>query len=234
MTLFQDLALGALTLWLLVVAFWFRRSTPVLIGGLILIGVGTAVAIALGAATLANIGLSQPASWTGVLVWAFGWLVLMLAYSPVADWLASRVFEKPPQLDAFRGLQQSLAKLIVGIAIAWLLGAILEEIVFRGVALNAFRAAFQPLGDDTAIVLAIVAAALGAGVVHLYQGLRAALIITQLSALFGVLFVVSGFNLWTVILCHGAYDTIAFIRFAVRKSKYSTLDNPNAARSVSE
>ena len=49
---------------------------------------------------------------------------------------------------------------------------------------------------------------------HLYQGPRATVIVTQLSVMFGVLFVVSGYNLWAVILCHGMYDTVAFIRFA--------------------
>ena len=58
----------------------------------------------------------------------------------------------------------------------------------------------------------------------MYQGLRAAIIVAQLSVLFGVLFVVSGHNLWAVMLCHGLYDTIAFIRFANKKSKYSKLD----------
>ena len=47
------------------------------------------------------------------------------------------------------------------------------------------------------------------------------LVVGQLSALLGVLMVVSGNNLWTVILCHGLYDTIAFIRFANRTSRYA-------------
>jgi hypothetical protein len=49
--------------------------------------------------------------------------------------------------------------------------------------------------------------------------------VTQLSVLFGVPFVISGENLWTVVLCHGLYDTVAFIRFANRSSKYSNLDD---------
>jgi len=74
----------------------------------------------------------------------------------------------------------------------------------------------------TGIVVCIAAA--GAGLIHLYQGPRAVIIITQLSVLFGLLFVISGYNLWAVVLCHGLYDTIAFIRFANKKSKYSKLD----------
>jgi membrane protease YdiL (CAAX protease family) len=59
---------------------------------------------------------------------------------------------------------------------------------------------------------------------HFYQGPRAVLIIAQLSVLFGILFVISGYNLWAVMICHGLYDTIAFIRFARKKSRYSHVE----------
>jgi hypothetical protein len=48
-------------------------------------------------------------------------------------------------------------------------------------------------------------------------------IIAQLSVLFGVLFVASGYDLWAAVLCHGLYDTIAFARFASGKSHYAKL-----------
>jgi len=51
------------------------------------------------------------------------------------------------------------------------------------------------------------------------------MIIAQLSVLFGLLYVITGYNLWAVILCHGFYNTIAFVRFANRSSKYSNLDD---------
>ena len=148
----------------------------------------------------------------------------MLSYSPLADRLATRLVAKPPTLGAFRALQQSRVKLLLGIVVAWILGGFLEEVIFRGIILQWIRelmAAWVAMPLATAV--AVTAAALGAGVLHLYQGLRAAIIITQLSVLFGVLFVISDYNLWAVILCHGLYDTIAFIRFANKKSSYSEL-----------
>jgi membrane protease YdiL (CAAX protease family) len=155
---------------------------------------------------------------------AIAWAVLMLALTPVADWIASRWIKKPPTLDVFRQLQQSRAKLAIGIVIAWVLGAFLEELVFRGVVQQwveqNLAATLPPLA---ATAVAVLVAAIGAGVLHLYQGLRAAVIITQLSVLFGVLFVLSDRNLWSVFLCHGIYDTVAFIRFANKQSKYSRL-----------
>ncbi len=58
---------------------------------------------------------------------------------------------------------------------------------------------------------------------HFYHGPRAVVIVTQLSVLFGMLLVVSGYNPRAVMLCHGLYDTVAFIGFASKKSKYSNL-----------
>ena len=165
--------------------------------------------------------LQHPARTVG---FAIAWLALMLAFSPLADRVATRWVHKPPTLGAFRGLQQSRGKLIAGIVLAWVLGGFLEELVFRGIILQSIETlASVWLAGPVATAIAVCTAALGAGLVHSYQGLRAMVIVTQLSVLFGLLFVVSGYNLWAVIFCHGLYDTIAFIRFAQKKSKYSNL-----------
>jgi hypothetical protein len=104
------------------------------------------------------------------------------------------------------------------------LGGFLEELALRGILLQAVKSFASHWNFPVfATAAGIVVAAAAAWVIHLYQGLRAACIIAQLSVLFGVLFAISGYNLWPVILCHGFYDTIAFIRFANKQSKYSDL-----------
>jgi membrane protease YdiL (CAAX protease family) len=173
----------------------------------------------------ADLSLAQPRSWLAASALALGWLALMWAYSPVAARLASLWFKKPPQLSAFRALQQSTVKLAIGIMLAWVLGGFLEELVLRGILLQTVKSfASNWLPSQFAAAAGIFVAAGAAWAIHLYQGLRAAFIIAQLSVLFGVLFAVSAYNLWPVILCHGFYDTIAFIRFANKQSKYSALD----------
>jgi membrane protease YdiL (CAAX protease family) len=168
--------------------------------------------------------LDFPSSWLRTVVFALAGLGFMLAFSPLADLLASRWFSKPPTLQAFGAIQQSRLKLIAGILAAWVLGGILEELVARGIVLGSVVSLLTPSpGASVAAGIAIFIAGLGAGLMHLYQGPRAVVIVTQLSILFGFLFVVSGYNLWAVIICHGLYDTIAFIRFATKKSKYSDL-----------
>ena len=156
---------------------------------------------------------------------ALGWLSLMLAYSPVADLIGRRVVGEPPRLATFRGLQQDWRRFLMGILVAWALGGFLEEIVFRGIVLQWIEALLTPLLGWIGVVVAVCAAAFGAGVVHLYQGPRGALIVGQLSVLFGVLYVVSGHDIWAVVLCHGLYDTIAFVRFARKESRYSRINN---------
>jgi len=169
-----------------------------------------------------SVGLGIPNSWFITIIVAIVWLGVMLVYSPFADWLASRWTKKPPHLDSFRAIQKSKLKLIVGIVLAWIFGGILEELILRGIILKAVQSFLTTLiVASISTGLGIIIAAVCAFIIHFYQGLRAMIIIVQLSVLFGILFVVSGYNLWAVILCHGLYDTVAFIRFAKKKSKYS-------------
>jgi membrane protease YdiL (CAAX protease family) len=233
MSFFQEYALLLTGFWLALVALWFQRSTPVLIGGLVLVAAFVAAALDTGLVSLAELGLDPNAPPLPTLVFAVSWLAPMLAASPGADWIASRLIAKPPTLGAFRPIQRSWIHLAAGILVAWILGGFLEELVFRGIVLLSIESMALPvLGKVAAAALAILVAALGAGIIHLYQGPRAALIIAQLSVLFGVLFVISDHNLWAVILCHGLYDTVAFIRFAAGKSKYSKLDDQGGAQAV--
>ena len=172
-----------------------------------------------------GLGLDRP--WAPTFAIAFGWTLLMLAYSPIADYLASRWVAERPRLEAFRRLQHGLPQLIAGVVIAWALGAFLEEFVFRALILRSLRAVLAAwLPAPAAISMAVALAALGAGAAHVYQGARGVVIITQLSVLFGALYVISGYNFWAVALCHGFYDTIAFVRFAFGYSKYARADRP--------
>ncbi len=225
MTAFQLIALILTAIWLVMVAVRFRRSNVVLIGGLLVIGLCTLTAFIFEKVTPAELGLGQPRSWLTTILFALAGLAVMVAYSPLADRLASRWFKKAPTLQAFDVIQRSLPKLIIGILIAWVLGGFLEELVARGIVLNSLEAMLTPwLSVPVATGIAICVAAAGAGVMHFYQGPRAMAIIAQLSILFGLIFVVSGHNLWAVMICHGLYDTIAFVRFATKKSKYANMD----------
>jgi hypothetical protein len=116
-TIFQLTALILTITWLLIVVFRFRNSRVVLLAGLFTIGLFTLGALILGKAAPEELGLGIPKSWLLTVGFALAGLVVTLAYSPLADFLASRWFAKPPTLEAFRAIQQSKTKLIAGIII---------------------------------------------------------------------------------------------------------------------
>jgi membrane protease YdiL (CAAX protease family) len=233
MTTFQQTAVLLTIIWLVLVVVRFRRSNIVLITGLSAIGLYVLVACASGQTSLAALGLGIPGSWWLTIGVSLAGLGVLLVCSPLADRLATRWFDQPPTLGAFRLIQRSRLNLIAGILAAWVLGGFLEELVARGIVLKAVDSFLSAwLAAPIAAGVAVCIVALGAALMHLYQGPRAVVIITQLSLLFGILFVVSGYNLWAVILCHGMYDTFAFVRFANRRSKYSNLDEDRHLKDV--
>jgi membrane protease YdiL (CAAX protease family) len=222
MAVFRIVACTLILVWVAAIALRYRRSTPLIVGGLAVIGAGTLVALATGVIEPRALGLGTPGSWATTLLAAAVGTAVLLAYSPLADRLASRVFAGKPDLGAFRQIRQSPVKLVAGIVAAWVLGGFLEELTARGLVFQSIDAWLSPvLSRAVGATVAIVVAAVGAALVHLYQGPRAALIVFQLSTLLGVLMIVSGHNLWTVIICHGLYDTVAFVRYASGKSRYA-------------
>jgi membrane protease YdiL (CAAX protease family) len=222
MTGFRIVACVLILVWVMAIALRYRRSAPLIIGMLAVIGAYTLAALAAGVVEPRALGLGTPGSWATTLVAGAVGAAVLLAYSPLADRLARRVFPAKPDLGAFRQIRQSPVKLVAGIAVAWVLGGFLEELTARGLVLQSVDAWLLPvLPRAVAAAVAVVVAATGAALAHLYQGPRAALIVFQLSTLLGVLMIVSGHNLWTVIICHGLYDTVAFVRYASGKSRYA-------------
>jgi membrane protease YdiL (CAAX protease family) len=173
-------------------------------------------------ALLSSIGFISPKSWTFLSISTAIWLGIMIAYSPQANKLASAIFSEPPNLDVFKPIQQSVCGMIFGIVIAWLFGGFIEEIFLRGIILQILQKALIPIfGIYLSSGLAIVFSGVLAGIIHLYQKPRGAIIITQLSILCGILFVINGNVIWSVIICHGIFDTIAFILYANKRSTFS-------------
>lgn len=222
MTGFRITAMVFMLGWLVAVGVRFRHSKPILIGGLVIVGTAAIAAMLVDAVEPDTFGLNRPRSWPFTVAGAVVWALVMLAYSPLADTLARKRFPEQPDLTAYDGLRRSRTMLLAGIAVGWLLGGFLEELAFRGVVLQAVEAWLSPvLPRPVAAAAAVLVAAAGAAVIHLYQGKRAVLIIFQLSALFGVLMVFGGHDLWAVMICHGVYDTVAFIRYANGTSRYA-------------
>lgn len=158
--------------------------------------------------------LAVPPGMSDVVI-ALTAAMVLLSVSPLLDRAASLIFAEPPRLDAFDAIALSPIHLAGGIVIAWVLGGFIEEILLRGVILSTVLEAGLPFPGGVVNAFAVSVAAIAGGLAHYYQGPRAMLIITMLSMAFGGVFVLSG-SLWAVILCHGMYDTFAFVLHARR------------------
>lgn len=165
--------------------------------------------------TWAGLGLAAPVTMLHTAMFAIFWTGVLYAYTPTAEWVADKLFPTTaPKPNRYLSVGESTRNLLLGIALAWAIGAVLEELVLRGIVVGALRFA---IGNWPAVA---VAAAL-AFAIHLVAGPRRAAIAMQLSVLYGVLYVASEFDLWAVILAHGFYDTVALIQLA-RKPKPSS------------
>jgi hypothetical protein len=92
--------------------------------------------------------------------YAIAGLAALLAWSPVADRIATRLVTTPPPLRVFAGLQRSRSTLVLGIVIAWALSGVLEEVLLRGVIVRWLHNALPSAGHQVpAAAIGVVVAA---------------------------------------------------------------------------
>jgi membrane protease YdiL (CAAX protease family) len=156
------------------------------------------------------LGLVRPRSWGNTLLWVpvlYG--LVFLASAVVVPWLA-RVFGWPPTDYSVLGpIERNLALLVTLLAIAWTTAAFGEELLFRAFLLSRLERLFG--GGKPAVIAAVLLQATLFGVGHAYLGIRGAMSAGLIGAIFGTLFVISGRNLWPLILAHGLTDTLSLL-----------------------
>jgi membrane protease YdiL (CAAX protease family) len=118
-----------------------------------------------------------------------------------------------PNLEAFEVIRGNLAALAAGLVIAWVFGAFIEEFLLRGFLLNTLNELFSKKGCPQWLTwtVAVLITSVFAGIGHTYQGI-VGIIGTGFCAVgFSAIYLMNRRNLWSCILAHGLYDTIAFI-----------------------
>lgn len=117
-----------------------------------------------------------------------------------------------PNLEAFNVLQGNIAALAAGLVIAWLFGAFLEEFLFRGFLLNTLYELFSNKGCPQWLTwtFAVLVTSIFTGIGHFYQGIVGMIVTGFIAVGFSVIYLINHRNLWSCILAHGLYDTVAF------------------------
>jgi len=118
-----------------------------------------------------------------------------------------------PNLEAFEAIRGNLHALAAGLVVAWIFGAFLEEFLFRGFLLNTFHELLSKEGNPKWVAWtgAVVGTSVLVGVGHLYQGIVGMMGTGLIAVGFSVIYLINQRNLWSCILAHGLYNTVAFV-----------------------
>jgi membrane protease YdiL (CAAX protease family) len=175
------------------------------ISKMLLVGVGWGL-IRLRGETLADIGLKRPASWMRTFMIGIGLAAIVF----VAIYFSEKAgFRR--DLSKFKAVQGNLELAVLGVLYALIGAGFYEEFMFRGFLMQGL-AMFFGAGRAAWIVACVIQGALF-GAAHAYQNPLGMAITGTLGVLMGLLVLVSGRNLWPVIIGHGLFDASRFVLF---------------------
>lgn len=197
------------------------RSLVVLLCGLTLVptvalrGVGELVLFALVAIILIVSGAARRAAlhWQSgralhdvaigfAIGGAYGFVENMALYP-----LIERLLHAQPDLSSFAAVHNHPEAALILVAIAWIIGALFEEIAYRGFLIGWGS---ELLGSKAEIPLLLLTSTIF-GAVHLYQGAAGAITTGLAGFLFGALYLWRRKALLGAIVAHGTYDTIGIL-----------------------
>jgi membrane protease YdiL (CAAX protease family) len=157
-----------------------------------------------------GVGLHRPPSWFRTLVLgALTGVALQLLAIWLIDPLLVQLTGQPFDMSEFHRIQGRLPNLIAYIIIGWLLGAFLEEMVFRGYMINRFTNLFDRrlVGLVVGVLVSSVLFAIG----HLNLGISSVVETFLFSLAYSGLYLAAGRNLWLPIISHGVYNMTFFV-----------------------
>lgn len=163
--------------------------------------------------TWADLGLKRPQSWWKMILWTVIALVLTAAIGIFLEGVvnatmgSSTAQAEPDNGGRFANLPGNTPVFLYWLAVAWIIGGFVEEMLFRGLLITRFEALFSrvPFG----LVFAIIVPAIIFGQQHhYYQGIGGAIATGGIALVSGVLYVLFKRNLWPLTLSHGLANTI--------------------------
>lgn len=151
--------------------------------------------------TLRDLGFRRPKRWITAPIWAIGILVVFIVAQGMVPAVLGQFFDVPqPDMSRYDVIRGNLAAAVFFAIALPLVAAIPEEIVYRGFLIERFTVVFG--GDRRAAWLAAFAQAFIFGLVHFQWGPGGILATTIMGLVWGVAFLLSGRNLWIVIIAH--------------------------------
>jgi uncharacterized protein len=165
------------------------------------------------------IGFGLPNHWaaTILLALALGIIIQLLSVA-VIEPLADRIMKSKHNHAIIANVKGSWKVFLQWMLIVWVLVAFLEEGIYRGFLMT--EIANIAGTSRPALVFNVIISSAVFGLSHGYQGRSGILSTGLIGAILGTLFVLSGFNLWLVILTHGFIDTIGIALIALDREDF--------------
>ena len=149
-------------------------------------------------------------------LWTIAALVLTLLGGGIAEGIATSLISTPEgsssalnetMQNRFVNVPGNISVYLFWIAVSWIIGGFVEELLFRGFLINRFEHLFRRL--PFAVFYGILIQAIIFGQQHYYyQGMTGLVATAVIGLLSGVIFVVCGRRLWPLILSHGLANTL--------------------------
>jgi membrane protease YdiL (CAAX protease family) len=154
-----------------------------------------------------SLGFRRPASgWIAiagaVALYAVNWALSRWAVPALAQ-----LVQPQPQPSFLAYIRGDTGAFVLWVAIGWIVGAFIEEALFRGFLLTRVSQVFAD--PQVGLAIGVVAQALLFGALHLYAGAFAFIFAALLALSSGVFYLLLGRNLWPLVAVHGIWNTVA-------------------------
>jgi len=156
------------------------------------------------------VGLAFRSDWVRTVSVGIGAGIVYQGFSLyIAEPAIARLTGKLPDVSLFAPLAGNIHFLLISLTVAWTLAAFGEELVYRGYLLTRMA---RVLGDTPrAWFGALVVTSILFGVGHQYQGPSGMITAGLGGFTFGLLYLVTGRNLWVAVVAHGTMDRVGFL-----------------------
>lgn len=157
-----------------------------------------------------DVGFARPRNWGKALLLGAAVGVCMEALELfVTQPLLARWLGKMPDLSDFADMVGNLKVFLFYVVLLWVLGALGEEIVYRGYLMNRVAGVFR---DTKATwILSLIAVSIVFGCGHLDQGATGMIENVWNGLLLGALYLACGRNLAVPVIAHAVGDTLDFV-----------------------
>jgi uncharacterized protein len=157
-----------------------------------------------------DVGFARPRSWrTAFLAGIAAGLCMEALELFVTQPLLSRWLGKMPDLSDFTDVVGNLKLTLLYLLLVWTLGALGEEIVYRGYLMNRVAGVFRDAKVAWIVSLVVVSVAFGCA--HLDQGSTGMIENVWNGLLLGLLYLACGRNLAVPVIAHAMGDTLDFL-----------------------